>query len=116
MNKSLIAILATLILCAAAGPSTADNRMIAGFEDKGDLIATGATDVATAPGRIATETGEDLHNFGAGGLITGPIVGSIKGAGQAAKGGARVLIGILDILSAPIRESRYNRTQSGSLR
>ncbi len=106
----------TAMPSATAAPEAPVNRMIAGFDEKNALVVRGAKDVVTGPERIVNETTEDMKNFGAGGLITGPIVGGIKGAGQMATGGGRILIGILDILSAPVRESRYIRSQPGNLR
>ncbi len=120
MNLQRIALVHTLVLALAllgAAPAVgAAERMLAGHEEGGNLAAAGITEIVTSPAPIIEETGADMRNFGAGGLITGPVVGSIKGAGQALRGGGRALIGILDVLTQPLRESPYHKHAPGSLR
>lgn len=116
MNISLKMLVTLVCLSALAMPVHSDDRPIAGHEQGGALVMTGAKDTITAPGRIWTETGEDMSNFGAGGIVTGPVIGGLKGAGQALRGTGRMMIGILDFLTAPIREASYNRSQPGGLR
>ena len=114
MNNSVTAVSLVLLLLAASPQVGAEERMIAGNEQGGNLIATGAADAVLAPARIVSEIGADVS--GVGGVVTGAVTGSVKGAGQALRGGGRMLIGILDVLTAPIRNSSYNRNQPGSLR
>lgn len=116
MNNSPMPLLAVLLMLLACAPLGAEERPIAGQLEKGELVVAGAKEAVTAPGAIVRETSEDMNNFGAGAIITGPVVGGIKGAGQALLGGGRMLIGIMDVLTAPIRESSYNRDQVGGLR
>ena len=107
------AMLSLLLLSAAAH---AEDRMIAGQESGAKLMQTGLTDTVTSPGRIVHEMGEDVNNFGVPGLATGAAAGGVKAAGQAVRGAGRFAIGFMDVITRPIRESRYNRSSAGSLR
>lgn len=76
-------------------------RMIAGTMRDGDLIATGARDAVTSPTRIYSQIRDDTKNFGPVGIVSGTVRGGVRAGGQALKGGARMAIGILDILTSP---------------
>jgi hypothetical protein len=119
MNHRSLTLIPAVVLLLAAGPVPAadttagapdsygrhvippGHRMIAEGKRDGDLIATGGRDAVTAPVRLFNEIGEETRQFGPVGLVTGPVRGSIKASGQAMKGGARMLIGLLDILTSP---------------
>lgn len=105
-----------LLLLAIALPLSATERMIAGHDRQIELLGVGAKETVTSPGRIASEIGQDVGNFGVGGLVTGAAAGSVKAAGQAAKGAGKMLIGLLDIFTKPLRESRYANVGPGRLR
>lgn len=113
LTAALAAILTALFL---SSPVAAEERMIAGHEEGAQLMQTGLTDTATSPGRIVQEMGEDVTNFGVPGLATGAAAGGVKAVGQAARGVGRFAIGFMDVITRPIRESRYNRNSPGSLR
>ncbi|MGE0484586.1 MAG: hypothetical protein AB7Q81_10640 [Gammaproteobacteria bacterium] len=105
MNIRLITATVAFVVIAALAPLTqAAERMIAGDEYAEQLIATGAVDSATSPGRIVDEIGKDASNFGVGALVTGTARGTVLAAGQALRGGARMAIGILDIFTTPFRD------------
>lgn len=116
MNNLKAALSTALLLLTVSLQVGAEERMIAGNEQGANLIATGAADAVLSPARIVNEIGADVRDFGVGGVVTGAVTGSVKGAGQALRGGGRMLIGILDVLTAPIRNSRYNRNQPGGIR
>ncbi|MEQ8234449.1 MAG: hypothetical protein RLW61_09840 [Gammaproteobacteria bacterium] len=79
-------------------------RMIVGTETGDRLVQEGMVDTLSAPGRIVDEIGEDARNFGAGAIITGTARGAVLATGQALKGGASMLVGILDVLTAPLKD------------
>ncbi|MEQ8662966.1 MAG: hypothetical protein RLW62_19300 [Gammaproteobacteria bacterium] len=79
-------------------------RMIVGTETGDRLVQEGMVDTLSAPGRIVDEIGEDARNFGAGAIITGTARGAVLATGQALKGGASMLVGILDILTGPLKD------------
>ncbi|MCB1747736.1 MAG: hypothetical protein H6977_12675 [Gammaproteobacteria bacterium] len=111
MNIRLSAACAALFLVVVLAPTTqAEERMIAGDQRAEQLIATGAVDSVTSPGRIVDEIGTDARNFGAGALITGTARGTVLAAGQALRGGARMAIGILDIFTTPFRDDGAEST------
>ena len=98
-----IIILASMLIFLS-GASAAGERMIAGSQRGSDLVATGAADALTSPARVLTEIRDETKNFGAFGIIGGSVRGPIKAGGQALKGGARMAIGILDVLLSPFVE------------
>lgn len=105
MNLRTLAALAALsVLLLAALPALAADRPIVGTERGDRLVAEGVVDAATAPAEIVHEIGEDARNFGPGGLITGSVRGGVQAAGQALRGGARMAVGIMDVLTAPFRD------------
>ena len=104
MNTRMLAAGAALTLILAGSPSSAAERPIVGSASGDRLVAEGVVDAATAPAQIVQEIGEDSRNFGPGGLITGSVRGGVQAAGQALRGGARMAVGIMDVLTAPFRE------------
>jgi hypothetical protein len=100
MNIRTLTITSTLLLFLLSAAAGAEERMIAGSEQGPDLVVTGATDTLTAPVRIVTEIGEEVKNYGALGVIGGPVRGGIKAGGQALRGAARMTIGILDVVKS----------------
>lgn len=85
-------------------PAVAEQRLIAGDESGDQLVATGVVDTVTSPGQLVNEIGKDASNFGPGALITGTYRGAVKGGLQALQGGGRILIGIMDVLTAPLKD------------
>ena len=79
----------------------AEQRMIAGLERGRDLVATGASDALTSPARVLTEIAKETQDYGVFGLVGGPVRGTLKAGTQALRGGARMAIGILDVLTPP---------------
>ena len=79
----------------------AEQRMIAGSERGSDLVATGASDALTSPARVWTEIAKETQDYGVFGLVGGPVRGTLKAGTQALRGGARMAIGILDVLTPP---------------
>ena len=77
-------------------------RMIAGPERGGPLLRTAAVDEIHVPVTLATQVRDETRNYGPVGVVSGTVRGSIKGAILALRGGARALIGGLDILTAPM--------------
>lgn len=104
MNSSRLAAVAALSLALIAPLASAAERPIVGRESGDRLIAEGAVDTVTAPAQIVHEVGEDASNFGVGGLITGTVRGGVKAAGQIARGGARMAVGIMDVITFPFRD------------
>ena len=79
----------------------AEQRMIAGSERGRDLVASGASDALTSPARVLTEIAKETQDYGVFGLVGGPVRGTLKAGTQALRGGARMAIGILDVLTPP---------------
>lgn len=77
-------------------------RLIAGPERDVALLKSGAVDTIKVPITLAQQVREETRNFGPLGVVSGAVRGGIKGAILAMRGGARVLIGGLDILTAPM--------------
>ena len=115
MNIRMSLMTAAVAVALTAGNVAAEERMLAGKQQGGDLIASAAGETVTAPGRVLTETGDHIGNYGVGGIVTGPVTGAFKGAGQAMRGSGRLFIGIMDVLTAPIRTSRYMQSGPGQL-
>ena len=63
----------------------------------------GAKDTVTSPGRIFEEVQHDTREYGAVGLVTGSIKGGAKAAGQAVIGAANVGVGVIEVLTSPLR-------------
>ena len=120
MNKHTMSATAALVLMAASasvaadeapmsGPSYAPSsapppanvRMIAGTERDAELFETGARAAITSPNSIVNQVREDTENFGPAGLVSGVVRGSLKAGGKAFMGGARMLIGVVDIVTMP---------------
>jgi len=104
MNNRMPAVLTIVWLALAAPALHAAERPIVGSESGDRLVAEGVVDAVTSPGQIVEEIGVDARNFGVGGLITGSVRGGVKAAGQAARGGFRMAVGILDVLTMPFRD------------
>ncbi len=94
-------LLSALVLFFVSVDSAAEQRMIAGSEQGRDLVATGASDALTSPARVVTEIAKETKEFGVFGLVGGPVRGTLKAGTQALRGGARMAIGILDVLTPP---------------
>ena len=102
MNVRATSILfSALLLFSMSVDLAAEQRMIAGSERGSDLVASGASDALTSPARIATEIAKETQEFGVFGLIGSPVRGTLKAGTQALRGGARMAIGILDVLTPP---------------
>ena len=106
MNNRMPAVFTIVWLALAAPALNAADRPIVGTESADHLVAEGVVDAVTSPGQIVEEIGVDTRNFGVGGLITGSVRGGVKAAGQAALGGARMAVGILDVLTMPFRDDQ----------
>lgn len=104
MNSSRLAAVAALSLALSAPLASATDRLIVGRESGDRLVAEGVVDTVTAPAEIVEEVGEDARNFGVGGLITGTVRGGVQAAGQIARGGARMFVGIMDVITQPFRD------------
>ena len=104
MSIRIFMIISTSVLIFVSAASLAGERMIAGSQRGSDLVATGAADALTSPARVLTEIRDETKNFGALGIISGSVRGPIKAGGQALRGGARMAIGILDVLLSPFAE------------
>ena len=104
MSIRILMIISTSLLIFLSAAAVAGERMIAGSERGSDLVATGAADALTSPARVLTEIRDETRNFGAFGIIGGSVRGPIKAGGQALRGGARMAIGILDVLLSPFVE------------
>ncbi len=116
MNHRISAVITALLLFCATLSVSAEERMLAGQLEKNELMEAGAVETITSPDRIVSEVSEDVRNFGVGGLATGAAAGGVKAVGQALRGAARFTIGFMDVFTAPIRESSYNRNSIGGLR
>ena len=102
MNVRATSILFSALLVFFVIPDlAAEQRMIAGSERGSDLVATGASDALTSPARIVAEIAKETQEFGVFGLVGGPVRGTLKAGAQALRGGARMAIGILDVLTPP---------------
>jgi hypothetical protein len=77
-------------------------RLIAGPDRDVALLKSGAIDTINVPVTLAQQIREETRNFGPLGVVSGAVRGGIKGAILAMRGGTRVLIGGLDILTAPM--------------
>ena len=66
------------------------------FADAED-VPEGAAKMVTAPAKVVTETAENIEEQGAVGIVTGPIEGAVKAAGQVIEGAAQ-------IITAPVTE------------
>jgi hypothetical protein len=105
MTIRTLTIVAPLLLILVSTAIPAEERVIAGSEHGTALVAGGATDAITSPVTVFTEIGKDTKDFGPGGVVTGAVRGGLKAGGQALKGGARMAIGILDVLVSPFVDS-----------
>ena len=94
-------LLSVLLLIFVSADVKAEQRMIAGSERGSDLVATGASDALTSPARVVSEIAKETKEFGVFGLVGGPVRGTLKAGTQALRGGARMAIGILDVLTPP---------------
>ena len=106
MTIRTVAIVSPLLLMLLSAPIAAEDRMIAGSEYGSALVADGAGAVITSPVTVINQIGEEAKEFGPGGIVTGAVRGGIKASGQVLKGGARMAIGILDVLTSPFVASR----------
>ena len=113
--KSRKSVALAVVLLLLSAPALANDRMIAGHEYGTELVASGAIDTTTSPMAIPNEIGADFNNFGVGALVTGTVGGALKGAGQIVKGGGKMLIGILDVITEPVRTSTYANGGIGRL-
>jgi|GEM_PF-2193449 hypothetical protein len=116
MNKYLSSVSLALLLLGVSLSGTAAERPIAGSFEGGELIVAGVADTALSPAVIANNIGEDVGAYGVSGIISGTLSGTVKGTGQALTGVGRVFVGIMDVITAPVRNSAYNRHSPGSLR
>ena len=105
MSIRTLMFISTSLLIFLSAASVAGERMIAGSERGSDLVATGVADALTSPARVLIEIRDETRNFGAFGIIGGSVRGPIKAGGQALRGGARMAIGILDVLLSRFVES-----------
>ncbi len=103
-TRQLISVSIFAITITAATLAGAEERPFCGSEEKDILLGTGFTDTVTAPADIVHEIGADISNFGVGGLVTGTVRGSVFAAGQVARGGFRMFVGVMDILTAPFKD------------
>jgi hypothetical protein len=94
---------AALLLAAVSLSCPAEERMIAGTETGQALIETGAGDTLSAPATVLRQMTHDARGLGPVGLATGAVRGGVRGGVQALKGAARMTIGILDTLTAPLK-------------
>ena len=65
-------------------------------------MGEGTKDAVTSPGQITKGISEDTEKHGAAGVVTGTAKGTVKGAGQAAKGAANVGVGAAQTIVSPI--------------
>ena len=117
--RTMLAIAALGFSSLVAGPASAESlttigrpydsnhvlpgeRLIAGPDRDVALLKSGAVDTLNVPVTLAQQVREETRNFGPLGIISGALRGGIKGAILAMRGGTRVLIGGLDILTAPM--------------
>ena len=117
--RTMLAIAALGFSSLVAGPASAESlttigrpydsnhvlpgeRLIAGPDRDVALLKSGAVDTLNVPVTLAQQVREETRNFGPLGVISGAVRGGIKGAILAMRGGTRVLIGGLDILTAPM--------------
>ena len=68
-----------------------------------ERMGEGTKDAVTSPGKIVDGISEDTEKYGAGGAVTGTAKGSVKAAGQAAKGGVDIGTGAVQTVLDPIR-------------
>ncbi|MGR8921645.1 MAG: hypothetical protein ACU85V_18680 [Gammaproteobacteria bacterium] len=116
MKRFVCAAVAAAFLAAGGGTAAAEDRMIAGNKENLELVQEGTEELITTPAPVFTETQEDFNNFGAAAIVTGPVTGGVKSVGRGLTGAGKMAIGIMDILTRPIRESNYNRSGPGALR
>lgn len=107
---------ATSLLLLFAVQVAAEERMIAGHGYGSDLVTEGAIETTTSPMAIPNEIGADFNNFGVGALLTGTVGGALKAAGHIVKGAGKMAIGVLDVLTEPVRTSTYASGGPGRLR
>ena len=103
MNIRTLAVVSAFVMVLAAAGSQAEERMYVGAKQGKDLVAEGATDALTAPGQIVDGIAEETKEYGVFGIVGGPVRGSLRAGAQAARGGARMAVGILDVLTSPFR-------------
>ncbi len=60
------------------------------FADAED-VPEGAGKMITAPAKVITETADNIEEQGAIGIITGPVEGAVKAAGQVIEGAAQII-------------------------
>lgn len=77
-------------------------RMIAGPHRDVELAKSALVDTVTVPVTFTRQIHEEARNFGPLGIISGVIRGGIKGVIQGARGGSKVIISGLDVLTMPM--------------
>ena len=64
----------------------------------------GAASTISSPARIADGIAEETAEHGAVGVVTGSLKGGAEAAGQAVTGAANVGVGVLEAITAPLRD------------
>ena len=93
MDQKKDAILAVSLAAALiAGGANAEN-----LENGVNRIGDGTVDAVTAPAEIVKEIGTDAEKHGpVAGVVTGTAKGTVKAAGEVAKGGAKIAVGAVE--------------------
>lgn len=97
MKPMATGIAVSVVLLFATSPSTR------AADDGFGRAVGGATDTITSPGRIFEEVRQETQTHGAVGVVTGSIKGGAKAAGQAVTGAANIGVGVIEVLTSPLR-------------
>lgn len=77
-------------------------RMIVGRNRDTQLMVDSATRTMNAPVTVANQVNQEVHDYGPAGVVSGTVRGSLKAATQVLEGAAGTMVGILDVLTAPM--------------
>lgn len=90
MKETIFAV--TLASALIAGGAQANN-----LENGVNRMGDGTVDAVTAPAEIVKEIGQDAQEYGpVAGTVTGAAKGTVKAAGEVAKGGAKLAVGAVE--------------------
>ncbi len=78
------------------------NNAVAEDETGVARAGSGVVDTVTSPGQIVEGVKDQTEKHGAVGVVTGPVVGGAKAAAQAVTGAAKIGVGTVEAVTAPL--------------
>ena len=94
MDKKILVAGASLAIVMNASPLFAEQGV--------DRAVEGTVDTVTSPGQIIEGIATDAEAHGPVGVVTGAVTGTVKAAGQAVTGAAKVGVGVVEAGTDPL--------------